>query len=107
MPVLAARAAHPALIASRVAIGIRRAVASLQPDLVRPMAFRPIDEEFGIARDVSARVGVELHHPAVDAFRVKLRIDRAVERFGEINVPPVAAGLAPLRAALLLAGLSR
>src|SRR5205807_10189523 len=52
------------LVASRIAIGIRRTVASLQPNLMRPMAFQPVDEEFRVEYDPSRGVGVELHHPA-------------------------------------------
>src|SRR5262249_24619453 len=90
------------LVPSGIAIGIRRAVASLQPDLMRPMAFRPIDEEFRVERDASGGVGVEFSNPAVDAFRIEWRIDRAVERVGEITAPSVAADLDHLRSAVEL-----
>src|SRR5215831_15912235 len=91
------------LVTSRIAIGIRRAVAALQPHLVRSVPFRPIDEELGIERDTSRGPGVELDHPAVDPLRIELRIDRAVERVGEINAPAVATDLHHLWPAIELA----
>src|SRR6266508_3065481 len=105
MPVLAARPDGPLTdsAASRIAIRIRGAVTPLQADLMRPMALRPMDEEFRIERDTSGGVGVELDHPAVDALRIELRIDRAVERVGEINAPAVAADLDHLRSTTELA----
>ena len=45
-------------------------------------------------------LGVELHHPAVEAVVIELRVDRAVERVGEIDALPVAADLHHLRAAV-------
>src|ERR1051325_7205452 len=87
----------------RIAIGIRGAVAALQANLVRALPFRPVDEEFRIEGHAAVRLDVELHHPAIDAFRIELRIDRAVERIGEIDAPPVTADLDHLRAAIELA----
>src|SRR5215467_3085440 len=89
--------------ASRIAIGIRGTVAALQPDLVRPMSFRPGHEEFRVERKPAIRVGVELHHPAVETALVELRIDRAVERVGEIDASAVAADFDHLRSATELA----
>ena len=43
---------------------------------------------------------VELHHPAVDAVGIELRVDGAVERVGEIDAPAVAADLDHLRPAV-------
>src|SRR5690348_7133338 len=57
---------------SRIAIGIRGAVATLQPDLVRQLALRPGNEELRIERDAALRSGVELHHPAVEPALVEL-----------------------------------
>src|SRR5438552_2263487 len=52
---------------SRVAIRVRRAVAALEPHLVRTMRLRPLDEELVVEGDAAGGVGVELHHPALDA----------------------------------------
>src|SRR5215813_14007794 len=88
------------LSGSRIAIGIRRAVAAVEPHLMRAMRLRPLDEKFRIERDSAFRPGVELHHPAVDSLGIELRIDRAVERVGEIDPLAVAADLDHLRAAV-------
>src|SRR5690242_7671427 len=85
---------------SRIAIGIRGAVAGLQTDLMRALSLRPIDEEFRIEVDAALRLGVELDHPAVNSFRIKLRIDGAVQRIGEIDPPPVATDFHHLRTAI-------
>src|SRR5215469_4404220 len=78
---------------SRIAIGIRRAVTALQPDLMRQVPFRPGQEELRIEGKAAVRIGVELHHPAVEPALVELRVDRAVERVGEVDAPAVAADL--------------
>src|SRR6266540_4138938 len=70
---------------------------------MRPVPFRPVDEEFRVECDTPRRGGVELDHPAVDALRIELRVDRAVERVGEINAPAVAADLHHLRSTIELA----
>src|SRR5690349_23992220 len=88
---------------SGIAIGIRRAIAALKANLVRSLTFRPVDEEFRIEGHAAFRLDVQFHHPAVDALRVELRIDRAIERVGEIDAPPVAADFDHLRAAIELA----
>src|SRR5262245_7749297 len=59
---------------SWIAIRIRRAVAALQVDLVRQVALWPVDEEFRVERNAAARLGVELHHPAVEAAFIKLSV---------------------------------
>src|SRR5690349_14614489 len=87
----------------RIAIGIRGAVAALQANLVRTLPFRPVDEEFRIEGHAALRLDVELHHPSIDALRIELRIDRAVERIGKIDAPSVTADLDHLRAAIELA----
>src|SRR5262249_34603800 len=69
---------------------------------MRPMAFRPIDEEFRVECDPSRGVGVGLPHPAVDALRVELWIDRAVERVRKVHAPTVPADLDHLRSAIEL-----
>src|SRR4051812_42097813 len=78
---------------SGVAIGVRGAVAALEAHLVRAMRLWPFDEELVVEADTSGRIGVELHHPTLDAIGIKLRIDGTVERVGEIHAPPVAADL--------------
>src|SRR5215469_3061571 len=82
---------------SRITEGIRRAVAALEPHLMRQLSLRPLDEEFGIEGDAAVGLGVELHHPAVEPAVVELRVDRAVKRVGEIDALPVAADLDHLR----------
>ena len=57
---------------SRIAVGIRRAVAALEPHLIRAMALRPFDEEFRVGRDAAFRIGVELDHPAVETLGIGL-----------------------------------
>src|SRR5215470_4526324 len=78
---------------------------------MRPMRGRPFDEEALVEGDATAEIGVELHHPAVDAVRIELRIDGAVERVGEIDALAVAANLHHLRPtveiAVLGAGMRR
>src|SRR5882757_4843859 len=82
---------------SWTAIRVRRAVAALEANLVRTMRRRPFHEELGIEGHASARSRIELHHPAFDAVGIELRIDRAVERVGEVDAPAVAADLDHLR----------
>src|SRR6516225_1976284 len=74
---------------SRIAIRVRGAIATLQTDLVRQVSLRPFDEELRVERDAALGLGVELHHPALESAFVELRVDRAVERVGEIDAPPV------------------
>src|SRR6516165_8511594 len=85
--------------ASRIAIRIRGAVAAVEPDLVRSMRLRPLDEEFRIERNAALGPGVELYHPAVDSIGIQLRVDVAVERVCEIHPLPVPADLDHLRCA--------
>src|SRR6478752_6411867 len=80
-------------LALRVAIGVRRAIAALQPDLMRTMRFWPGDEKPLIERDAALGLGVELDHPAFDPFRIELIVDRPIERVGEIDPAPIAADL--------------
>jgi hypothetical protein len=61
---------------------------------------RPLNEEFGIESDAAVLSGIELHHPAVDALRIELRVDRAIERVGELDALPVPADLYHLGAAI-------
>ena len=85
---------------SRIAVGIRRSSRHLQPNLMRPVALRPFDEELRIELNAAAGIDIELHHPAVDSLRIELRIDRAVKRVGEIDAFAVAADLHHLRPAV-------
>ena len=71
--------------ASWIAIGIGRAVATFEPDLMRQVSCRPFDEELLIELDAAIRMSVELHHPAVKSAMVELPVDRAIERVGEID----------------------
>src|SRR5258708_1810823 len=87
------------LVSSRIAIGIRRAVAAFKTHLVRPVRRRPVHEEFGIEGDAAFWIGVELDHPSLDAIGIELWIDGAVQRVGEIDATAVAADLHHLRAA--------
>src|SRR5215475_13751240 len=50
---------------SRIAIGVRRAVAPLQSYLMRQMALRPLDEERRVECEAAFRLGVKLDHPAL------------------------------------------
>src|SRR5206468_13072730 len=43
------------------------------------------------------RFGVEFHHPAPDAFRIKLSVPRTIQRVGEVDALAVAAELHHLR----------
>src|SRR4029077_7870093 len=84
---------------SRITIGIRGAVAGLQANLMRTLSLRPVDKEFRIKGDSAARLGVELDHPAVDPLGIKLRVDGAVKRIGEIDPSPVSTHFDHLRTA--------
>src|SRR5882724_5749258 len=67
---------------------------------MRPVAHGPLDEEFRIEGDATLGLRVKLYHPAVDAIWIELRIDRAVERVGEIDPSAIAADLDHLRSAV-------
>src|ERR1043166_5632847 len=49
---------------------------------MRQPALRPIEEEFGIEGDAALGLGVELHHPAVEAAVVETRGGRPPRRGG-------------------------
>src|SRR5260370_31983303 len=87
------------LASSRIAIGIRRAVAAFKTHLARPVRRRPVHKESGIESDAAFRIGVELDHPTLDAIGIELWIDGAVQRVGEIDATAVAADLHHLVAA--------
>src|SRR5579883_2134565 len=82
---------------SRIAVRIGRGVAALETHLMRQVAGWPVDEEVAIQFDAAFRLGLYLRHPTLEAVRIELRIDRAVERVGEIYPPAVAADLDHLR----------
>src|SRR6476661_627717 len=88
---------------SRIAIRIRRRVSTFKPDLMRPVALRPFDEELRIERNTAAGIDIELHHQAVDYLRIELWVDRAIKRVGEIYTFVVAAGVHPLGPAVQMA----
>src|SRR5689334_8899100 len=67
---------------------------------MRPVALGPFDKEIRIKSNACILPRIELHQPAIDAFRIELLVDRAVERVREINAPPVAADLDHLRPAV-------
>src|SRR4029453_16508139 len=85
---------------SGIAVGIGRTVASLQTHLMRPMAFWPVDEEALVEFDPAVVSDIEFHHPAIDAVRIELRVDGAVERVGEVDPLSVATDFDHLRAAV-------
>src|SRR5207302_796792 len=85
---------------SRIAVGIRRAVAAFEPHLMRQMRCGPVDEEIAVKRNAAVRSSIELHHPALEPVGIELRIDRAVERVGEIDALAVTADLDHLWAAI-------
>src|SRR5215471_12103943 len=67
---------------------------------MRPMAGRPVDTEIAVELDAAVGLGIDLDHPTVEAFGVELRVDRAVERVGEVNAAAVAANLDHLRSTI-------
>src|SRR5690348_8372931 len=64
--------------------------------------FTEIHEELGIDFHAAFRFGIELHHPALDAFRIKLSVPRRVQRVGEVDAFAVSAKLDHLRSAVQL-----
>src|SRR5436190_14001873 len=64
------------------------------------MPGRPLDKEIAVELDAAIGLGVDLDHPAVEPLGVELRVDRAVERIGEVNAAAVAAHLDHLRSAI-------
>src|SRR5213593_1274565 len=63
---------------SGIAVRVRRRVAALQVHLVWPVAVRPLGEEVLVQLDAPLRLRVELGHPALDAVRIELGVDRPV-----------------------------
>src|SRR5579884_1527005 len=87
------------LCGSGIAVRVGRAIAAFEPHLVRAVRGGPLHKEFWIESDAAVWVGIELHHPALDAIRIELRINGAVERVGEVYALAVAADLDHLRPA--------
>src|SRR5262245_17664970 len=85
---------------SRVAIRVGCGVAALQSHLVGQMTYRRLDKESPGQVASALELGVDLDHPALDPVGVELRVDRAIERIGEIDPPAVAADLDHLRPAI-------
>src|SRR6185295_15122166 len=92
---------------SRIAVGIRRAIASFQPHLMRAMSAGPIDEEILVERDAAFGLGIELDHPAAKPIRIELLVDDSIERVGEIDPFAIAADLDHLWPAIERLGLGR
>src|SRR5262245_13914008 len=82
-----------------IAVGIRRSVAALQPNL---MGTQPVElqEEFLIQLHPASRIRVNLYHPALYAIRIKLLVPRRIQRVGVVNALPVPADLHHLRPAV-------
>src|ERR1700732_108936 len=59
----------------------------------------PLHKELWVERYAPLGVRIQLHHPALDAVRIELRVNGAVERVGEIDALAVAADLHHLRPA--------
>src|SRR5262249_37011705 len=87
---------------SRVAVRVRRGVASFQVDLVA--ALLGPDEELRVGAQAAGLAGVPAHQPALDAVGVDLGVPRRVERVAQVDAPAVAAQLDHLRAAVERAG---
>src|SRR5215213_9799528 len=84
------RRAGPRCDSLRIAIGIGRGVAALQPDLMRPLVAK-IEEEVGVEAHPALGVGIELDHPALDAVGIELSIPGQVEGVGDIDAAPIPA----------------
>ena len=52
---------------------------------MRPVALRPVDEKLGIKLDAAILANVQLYHPAIDAVRIELLVDRTIAG-GELGV---------------------
>src|SRR5215203_3635801 len=83
----------------RIAIGIGRSVAALQPDLVRSLVTE-VEEEVRVEGHPAFGVGIELDHPALDAVGIELGVPGHVEGIGEVDAPAIPADLDHLRAAV-------
>src|SRR5580704_4037639 len=77
---------------SWVTVKVRRSVATLQPDLMTT-ELAEIDQQFGIELHATVLSNVQLDHPAINAFRIKLLVPGGVQGIGEIHAASVAADL--------------
>src|SRR5258708_30373758 len=59
----------------RIAIGVRRAIAAFQPDLVRTTRMRPRDEELLVEGDTDDAPAVEFDSPALEPLGLELIAD--------------------------------
>src|SRR5262245_39943206 len=98
-PVLDGRRRVSHRFLSRIAVGVRRAVAAFEPHLVGTVWGRPPHKEPGIEGDAAVRIGVELHHPTLDTVGIELRVNGTVERIGKVDAFAVTADLDHLRSA--------
>src|SRR5688572_32229835 len=84
----------------RVTVRVRRSVAALEADLVRPQV-AGFDEEICVElHRAAARRDNGFGDPALDAVGVDLSVPRRVEAVREINPPTVAADFDHLRSAV-------
>jgi hypothetical protein len=65
----------------------------LQAYLMRQVALGPGEKEVFVKRDPAPWPGIDLDHPALDPIRIKLIIDCAVERIGEVDAASIATDL--------------
>src|SRR4029077_5674639 len=90
------RSARHASLLVRVAIGVRRGVASFQAHLVRAQPVE-LDKELFIEFDPTVWVRIDLLHPTLETIGIELLVPRRVERVGEVDALAVAADLDHLR----------
>src|SRR5690606_6511986 len=86
--------------AVRVAERVGRGVAALQAHLVRPKAIGELHEEVLVDAEVAIRLGIDLHHPTLDAVGIELRIPGRIQGVGDVHAAAVAAHLDHLRRAV-------
>src|SRR5215467_14360019 len=80
---------HQQVLASGVAIGVRRGVAAFEPDLVHAHGI-VFQEKPGIELHALA-AKVDFGDPALDAVWVELVVPRRIERVAEVRASAVAA----------------
>src|ERR1700691_725981 len=71
---------------SAIAVGVRRSVATLQPDLVHPQAAEllAVREKVLVDAQPAVKIRVELGHPRADTVGVELVVPCPVQRVGEV-----------------------
>src|SRR5215204_5180411 len=67
----------------RIAVGVGRGVAALQPHLMRPLVTE-VEEEVRVEGHPANRVSIELDHPALDAAGIELGVPGHAEGVGEV-----------------------